>query len=156
MRITAYFSNENVPLTSPGATPKIQIRRLDTQATVLTWTVMTEVGEGVFVYNYPEDPALEYGFVCDGDPNATGQTTLQERYVSGSFSGIREARFDTVLDLLEATSEIDQTTDPWTEKWIRQSDLTTLATFQLYDQDLAAINNSNPIAGKHVRRRLKV
>jgi hypothetical protein len=61
-----------------------------------------------------------------------------------------------ILDLLEATSEVDQSTDPWTEVWIRQSDLFVLATFELYDETLAAINAGNPITGKRVRRRLKV
>ncbi len=61
-----------------------------------------------------------------------------------------------VKDVMEATSVVDQTQDPWEEQWIRQSDSVVLATFELYDETLAAINAGNPITGKRVRRRLKV
>lgn len=174
-QITAFFTNNNVPLTSPGTVPTISIWRLDTQAAVEVDEDMTEVDDGLFVYDFAESE-LDYGFVCDGDPTGGGvQVTPQERYVAGSFSGITEARIETdipailtdtdttipalvqyIIDLLEATSEVDQSTDPWTEKWIRQSDLTTLITFQLYDENLAAINNTNPMSNKRVRRRLKM
>lgn len=276
-RISAFFTNNGVPLTSPTNTPTIRIRRQDTQALVVTDAAMTEQGDGIFSYDFTEDSLLEYVFRCDGDPTAAGQVTPQERYVTGAFSGITEARVETdipailvdtgtslpaehsttqglvtavaaavanvdgdlvahdgkldghitalathdgkldnldadlvvhdgkldghitalathegnlathntllvthngallshdtaiqnllttlqtdvdgITDLLEATSEIDEAVDPWVEKWIRQSDSTVLATFELYDENLNAINAGNPLTGKRVRRRKKV
>jgi hypothetical protein len=197
-RISALFTNNGVPVTTPATAPTIRIRRQDTQALVVTDASMTEQGDGIFTYDFAESATLEYVFRCDGDPIGAGQTTALERYVGNSFSGITEARIETdvpailvdtdttipalidalnniavtdiladstafngadvtrILDLLEATSEYDTSTDPWEEKWIRQSDATLLITFQLYDDALAAINNANPLTGSRVRRRLKV
>jgi len=197
-RISAFFTDDGVPLTSPPNAPTLRVRRQDTQALVVTDAAMAEQGDGVFTYDFAEDPTLEYVFRCDGDPLASGQVTAQERYVGGSFSGITEARLETdipailvdtdvtipaliaalndiaitdilsdstpfagadltrILDLLEATSEIDYSTDPYEENWIRQSDAALLMTFELYDESLAAINAANPLTGKRVRRRLKV
>ena len=60
--------------------------------------------------------------------------------------------------VLKADSAIDITTDPWTEKWTREGYGITggtgyLATFDLFDEVLAPLNNGNPISGKYVRRR---
>jgi len=94
-RISALFTNNGVPVTTPANTPTIRIRRQDTQALVVTDAAMTEQGDGLFTYDFSEDPTLEYVFRCDGDPTAAGQTTVYERYVSGSFSGITETRIET-------------------------------------------------------------
>jgi hypothetical protein len=82
--------------------------------------------------------------------------TWDEAQADHTVAGSTAAALTRVLDLLEATSEYDTSTDPWEEKWIRQSDSFVLATFQLFDDALAAINNSNPLTGSRVRRRLKV
>jgi hypothetical protein len=86
---------------------------------------------------------------------ATGTRATQAQILSDAvpFNG---ADVTFIRDVLEATSEYDQSTDPWEEKWIRQSDLVVLVTFKLYDEALNAINASNPMTGKRVRRRLKV
>ncbi len=103
-RISAFFTNDGVPLTSPADDPEIRIRRQDTGALVVNDDPMTEQGDGVFTYDFAEDPTLEYVFRCDGDPTVSGQTTALERYVAGSFSGITEARLETdVPAILEDT-----------------------------------------------------
>lgn len=94
-RISAFFTDEGVPLLAPGNVPTIRIRRQDTGALVVTDVAMTEQGDGVFTYDFAESPTLEYVFRCDGDPTAGGQVTPQERYVAASFSGITEARIET-------------------------------------------------------------
>lgn len=87
MIITAFFSNNGTPLVTPTDLPTIRIRRLDTQALVVTDLNMTEAGDGVFLFDFTLDVLLDYSFRCDGDPTISGQTTISERFSAGSFSG---------------------------------------------------------------------
>ena len=85
--ITACVTNKNVPLTSPATLPTIRIRRLDTQALVVTDDNMTEVGDGCYVYVFTESALLEYSIQVDADPAAALQVTPEERYHFG-FMGV--------------------------------------------------------------------
>ena len=80
----AYWeSSPGTPMTAPGDVPEIRIRRLDTDALVVTDDTMDEVGDGFFKYEYTDAiNSIEYAGRADGDPNVTGQATL--RYVTGS------------------------------------------------------------------------
>jgi len=86
MEITAFFTNNNVPLVAPGTLPTIRIRRIDTQALVVTDDSMTEIGDGNYSYDFTPDSTLEYTVRADGDPLANGQVKRGERYVAGSFN----------------------------------------------------------------------
>lgn len=81
---TAYWESAvGVPMTSPATAPNIRIRRLDTNALVVTDQVMTAVGDGLFKYEYTAAViGIEYVARADGDPIAAGQST--QRYVAGS------------------------------------------------------------------------
>lgn len=95
-RISAFFTNNGTPIAAPGNVPTIRIRRQDTQALVVTDLAMTEMGDGLFAYDFAEDPTLEYTFRCDGDPTVVGQVTVQERFVAGSFSGPAEQQQEQI------------------------------------------------------------
>lgn len=88
INVTAYWeSAAGTPLTSPANVPTIRIRRLDTNALVITDVAMTEVGDGNYKYIF--DPAvdgIEYVARADGDPTAAGQVPASVRYQAGSFS----------------------------------------------------------------------
>lgn len=81
---TAYWeSASGTPLTSPGTAPTIRIRRLDTDALVATDLDMTEVGDGLYKYEYTDAlNSVEYAARADGDPDDNGQST--QRYQAGS------------------------------------------------------------------------
>lgn len=78
--IVSNFTNSGVPLVSPATAPTIRIRRLDTDALVVTDDAMTEVGDGSYRYSFTTAGLLEYSVRTNGDPIASGQTTLSERY----------------------------------------------------------------------------
>lgn len=83
--ITAFFTNAGVPHTGASPLPTITIYEMTGDTEVVSAANMDEVAGGIYKYNFTEDPDVKYAFVCDaGD----GETTLQERYVAGSFSGI--------------------------------------------------------------------
>lgn len=105
-RISAYFAKNGVPLTSPAAAPTIRIRRQDTGALVVSGLAMTEVGDGIFSYSFTELPGVDYSFRCDGDPGASGQTTAQERYSVGGFTGLEDLGSNTRTRLWYASAAI--------------------------------------------------
>jgi len=83
---TAYWESAvDTPLTAPGDIPTIRIRRLDTDALVVTDSAMDEVGEGnyKFIYTTPVE-GVRFAAVADGDPNVAGQVVTGSRYQSGS------------------------------------------------------------------------
>ena len=86
IEVTAFFTNDGVPLTSPGDLPTIRIRRIDTQALVVTDSNMTEIGDGNYSFTFADDSTLEYTARADGDPTVSGQVTPAERYKSGALS----------------------------------------------------------------------
>jgi hypothetical protein len=83
-QIVAHFTKNGVPVVSPANAPTIRIRRIDTGALVVTDAAMTELGDGSFAYTFTPTDLLEYSIRADGDPTASGQTTVQERYAYGS------------------------------------------------------------------------
>ena len=93
--IVAHFTNNAVPLTSPGNVPTIRIRRTDTGALVVTDAAMTELGDGEFRYDFSPTDGIEYSIRADGDPTAAGQVTASERYQWGVLSGTDVARLET-------------------------------------------------------------
>lgn len=95
VKITAFITNGGLPATGLAVAPKINIRREDTQALVATEQDMTEIGDGNYRFTFAEVATLEYTFEVDADPTATGQVTLSERHLGGSFSGITIARIET-------------------------------------------------------------
>lgn len=99
MEITAFFTNNGVPLVAPGTAPTIRIRRIDTQALVVTDDSMTEIGDGNYSYDFTPDVTLDYTTRADGDPAAAGQVKKQERYVAGSFSGTIDQEIGLIEDI---------------------------------------------------------
>jgi len=83
---TAYWeSAAGVPLVAPGNTPTIRIRRLDTDALVVTDSAMDEVGDGLFKFRYTNPiEGVRFSARADGDPTAASQVPASVRYNSGS------------------------------------------------------------------------
>jgi len=70
-------------MTSPATVPTIRVRRLDTNALVVTDLAMTEVGDGLYKYEYTDAVnSIEYSAVADGDPIDASQST--HKHVAGS------------------------------------------------------------------------
>ncbi len=91
VEIAAFWVNgSGTPLTSPVSVPSIRIRRIDTQALVVTDANMTEIGDGWFGYTFDLDTDTQYVARCDGDPGAAGQVTPAQRYKFVAFSGLDE------------------------------------------------------------------
>lgn len=86
--IVACFTAAGVPLVAPADIPTIEIRRIDTQALVVTGSAMTEIGDGCFAFTFAPVSTLEYSIRADGDPLVNGQLSASERYQFGSLSGI--------------------------------------------------------------------
>lgn len=83
---TAFWESAiDVPLVAPGDLPTIRIRRLDTNALVVTDLDMDEVGDGNYKFRYlvPVE-GVRFAARADGDPAATGQVLTGSRYQSGS------------------------------------------------------------------------
>lgn len=101
---TAYWeSSPGVPLTTPANAPTIRIRRLDTDALVVTDVAMTEVGDGLFKYEHAAAVnSIEYAGRADGDPTAAGQVPGNKRFVTGSGDTKVEETWKTLgLDRLD-------------------------------------------------------
>lgn len=83
---TSYWeSAAGVPLVAPGNIPTIRIRRLDTDALVVTDLAMDEVGDGMYKYRYINPiEGVRFSARSDGDPTAAGQVPSNVRYNSGS------------------------------------------------------------------------
>jgi len=99
---TAYWeSADGVPMTAPAVVPTMRIRRLDTDALVVTNLDMDEVGDGIFKYEYTDAiNSIEYAGRADGDPSDTGQST--QRYQAGSGDTKVEEAWKTLgLDRLD-------------------------------------------------------
>jgi len=83
MIITAIFKNQGVPAT--GLTPTIDIYNVTGSVQVVTAAAMSEVGGGIYRYDFAAfNPALDYAVVCDGgsslgnaDRYAAGGTTVE-------------------------------------------------------------------------------
>lgn len=92
IEITAYWESAlGVPLTSPANAPTIRIRRLDTNALVVTDAAMTEVGDGNYKYIFtPGVDGIDYVARGDGDPTAAGQVPAGIRYQTDSFNNKEE------------------------------------------------------------------
>ena len=107
--IVAHFTNGNVPLVAPGTVPTIRIRRIDTQALVVTDSAMTEIGDGNFSFTFSPAVTLEYSIRADGDPAAAGQVTAGERFVFGALSGTAEDQLVSIasgVDLVQYLGSI--------------------------------------------------
>ena len=105
--ITAHFTNEGVPLLAPANAPTIRLRRTDTKALVVTDVAMTEVGDGNYLYLVTSsDPQLDYVVRADGDPTASGQVTVMERYAFGSAPGIGDDYVRKILTNRSVTTEL--------------------------------------------------
>lgn len=97
MIIVAHFESAiDTPMTSPGDVPTIRVRRTDTQALVVTDATMTEMGDGLYSYDFAAAvDGREYSIRANGDPTAAGQTVAGGRYAYGAASGTEEARLET-------------------------------------------------------------
>lgn len=98
MIVTASWLNSSgAPLTSPATLPTITIRRLDTDATVVSAASMSEVGGGAYKYDFTAiDVDLVYVASLDGDPIAAGQVQSGSRYLTAIVDGLAlKARRDT-------------------------------------------------------------
>ncbi len=83
---TAYWeSTPGTPLVAPGDVPTIRVRRLDTDALVVTDADMTELGGGLFKYIYSTPvEGVAFSARADGDPSAAAQVPANVRYQTGS------------------------------------------------------------------------
>ena len=80
--VTAFFTTVGVPTT--GLSPTIRIRRLDTDALVVTDDAMVDVGDGFYDYEFALfDSSLEYVIRADGTSSLEGA----DRYKSGTLDG---------------------------------------------------------------------
>lgn len=94
------MTDDSVPQTAPVDSPEITIYRLDTDAAVVSGAAMTHVGQGLWRYDFTPSTTLEYGYVIDADPNATGQVTPGERYFYGGLSGTDIEHLDQLDDTI--------------------------------------------------------
>lgn len=81
----AYWESAiGVPLVAPANIPTIRIRRSDTDALVVTDSVMTEVGDGNFKFRLASPvEGIEFVARADGDPTAVTQVPAGIRFQSG-------------------------------------------------------------------------
>ena len=79
MIILTSFTDEGSPKT--GLSPTIRIRDLSDNALVVTDDAMTEVGDGMYKYDFATyDNTIDYAIRCDG----TATLNTVDRYVFGS------------------------------------------------------------------------
>ena len=96
MWVTAFFQNEGVPAT--GLAPSITITDIDTDTVDVSAAAMTEVGNGLYKYNFSAfNQAKRYFTICDG-----GDTLLNpDRYaVADSFD------YGEINQILEDTNAL--------------------------------------------------
>lgn len=80
----AWESAPGVPLVTPANVPTIRIRRNDTGALVVTDAAMTELGDGLFRYDFdPPVDGISYSARADGDPIAALQVPAVQRFQYG-------------------------------------------------------------------------
>jgi len=92
----------NVPVNALADVPEITIQRLDTGAEVVADSAMTDrTTRGLYSFTFAHDPLLDYAFLIDADPLASGQVDV--RYWRGSFDGMLEQS----RDLLESDELFD-------------------------------------------------
>lgn len=119
---TAYWeSAAGVPLVAPANTPTIRVRRLDTNALVVTDVAMVEVGDGMFkhIYTTPVE-GVQFSARADGDPTAVTQVPASVRYNTGSGDNFaaevwqnegldpNEAKLITVNSATDMDEDVDQ------------------------------------------------
>lgn len=103
-RISVNLLASNVPINGLADAPEITIQRLDTLAEVVADSAMTDgVTRGLYEFNFAHDPLLDYAFLIDADPNASGQVDV--RYWRGSFDG----QVEQIRDMVEADEVYDNT-----------------------------------------------
>ena len=142
--VASWLTPGNAPLVSPANTPTIRIRRLDTDALVVTDDAMSEVGDGSYQYTFATDPTLEYSIRADGDPTAAGQVSAETRYVFGSLSGIDIETMDRTLAIIEGGRDIDFTGNDllgW-QRIERDTSGTELRRYNLFDEGGARITGT--------------
>jgi len=101
-QILAFVTNLGVPLTTPGTLPRLNVRRIDTGGLVLTGVSMTELGDGLYAFDFSATPTLEYAYLVDADPLAAGQVSATERYQWGGVSGIQDEAIEVTLPAIPA------------------------------------------------------
>jgi hypothetical protein len=99
--LTAFVTNQGVPLVGPTDPPEIEVRRSDTQAIVQAFVAMVDQLNGLWsrTFTIPVS-TVAYTFQVDADPNVIGQVTTRERFLGGSFSGdvdLIDARIDVAI-----------------------------------------------------------
>ena len=100
--ISAFFTNAGTPAT--GLSPTIRIRRLDTDALVVTDAAMVEVGDGFYDYDFTStfSDLLDYAIRADGTATLSGA----DRYKAGGLDGddfIIRGNIGNRADILEDT-----------------------------------------------------
>ena len=93
--IVVTASVNGVPTNGLADDPEIQIIRSDTGAIVQAFAAMTDLAvNGGYTFPFAPTVTLDYAFLVDADPNATGQVEARERYFDGAFPG----NIDTLAD----------------------------------------------------------
>jgi hypothetical protein len=113
MKIVSFFTNSGTPAT--GLNPTIRIRDLSDNSLVVTDAVMTEVGDGHYVYDYiAYDLDKNYAIRSDGGgtlPNADRYKYAgNENYIEDIQAGlvIIQSDLKRVLGLMHENIYIDQ------------------------------------------------
>lgn len=88
VRLSAYWETAaGVPAVGLANVPTIRIRRLDTDALVITDVAMTEVGDGQYKFQFtPPVDGIEYVARADGDPTAVAQVPASIRFQTGQLT----------------------------------------------------------------------
>jgi hypothetical protein len=118
--VASFMADLDVPLVAPAALPTIRVRRIDTQALVVTDVAMVEVGEGEYSFDLTTDPVLEYSWRANGDPTSTGQTITGGQFVFGTASGVA----DHILDACHLGVTYDGVGTLSLDTWLVRDDLT--------------------------------
>ena len=80
--VTAFFTDVGIP--AVGLSPTVRIRRLDTDALVVTDAAMVNVGDGFYDYVFTGfDSSLEYVIRADGTSALDGA----DRFKAGALDG---------------------------------------------------------------------
>ncbi len=101
----AFESTPGTPLVAPAVVPTIRIRRDDTGVLVVTDAVMTELGDGVFHYEFtPPVDGISYAARANGDPTGVTQVPAESRYSYGGVNN-RVDELWTRMDLNPAEQQ---------------------------------------------------
>lgn len=133
---TSFVNNSEAPLT--GLTPIIRIRDLSDNSLVVTDASMSEVGDGIYKYNFESyDASKDYAIRCDANVVIVGRYRF-----STTSQDIEEDVTDVKDLLLDVQSDIDVIKEIETGRWkilnnqmifYKSDNVTEIARFNLFN-----------------------